>query len=80
MARSIAQHDAGWSAQISRATLTASTSTPVADAKLVVTDPINDVPAMRRDLEVDRGALWDRIRDLTGYDLTLDSAGTPPTS
>ena len=48
--------------------------------EVVVTDPINDVPAMRRDLQVDRGALWDRIRDLTGYDLTLEPAGAPPTS
>ena len=47
---------------------------------MVVTDPINDVPAMRQDLEVDRDTLWERIRDLTGYDLTFEPAGAPPTS
>ena len=47
---------------------------------MVVTDPINDVLAMRQDLQVDRDALWERIRDLSGYDLTLDPAGAPPTS
>ena len=48
--------------------------------EVVVTNPIEDVPAMRQDLEVDRNALWERIRDLNGYDLALDPAGTPPTS
>ena len=47
---------------------------------MVVTDPINDVPAMRQDLQVDRDTLWERIRDLTGYDLTFEPAGAPPTS
>ena len=34
-----------------------------------MTDPIADVPAMWRDLEIDRDALWERIRQLSGYDL-----------
>ena len=41
---------------------------------MVVTDPIDDVPAMWRELKVDRDALWDRIRELSGYDLALDPA------
>ena len=43
--------------------------------EVVVADPIDDVPAMWRDLEVDRDALWERIRALSGYDLALDPGG-----
>ena len=38
----------------------------------VVTDPIDDVSAMWRELAADRDALWDRIRELSGYDLAID--------
>ena len=47
---------------------------------MVVTDPIDDIPAMWRDLEIDRGALWERIRQLSGYDLyaARESPGPGP--
>ena len=79
MARSIAQHDAGWTHDF-RSNLDRIDQYSGCGCELVVADPIDDVPATRRDLQVDRGALWERIRDLTGYDLTLDPAGAPPTS
>ena len=78
MARSIAQHDAGWS-HIFKRDLDRIDQYSDYGYEVVVTDPINDVPAMRKDLQVDRDALCERIRDLTGYDLTLDPAGVPPT-
>ena len=37
--------------------------------EVVVTNPIDDVAAMWQDLERDRVALWERIRQLSGYDL-----------
>ena len=79
MARSIAQHDAGWS-HIFQSDLDRIDQYSDCGCEVVVTDPINDVLAMRQDLQVDRDALWERIRDLSGYDLTLDPAGAPPTS
>ena len=79
MARSIAQHDAGWS-HIFQSDLDRIDQYSDCGCEVVVTDPIDDVLAMRQDLQVDRDALWERIRDLTGYDLTLDPAGAPPTS
>ena len=36
---------------------------------MVVTGPIDDVIAMWCGLEVDRHALWERNRELSGYDL-----------
>ncbi len=46
----------------------------------MVTDPIEDVPAMWRHLEIDRDALWERIRELSGYDLhaARESPGPGP--
>ena len=79
MAQSIAQHDAGWS-HIFQSDLDRIDQYSACGCEVVVTDPIEDVPAMRQDLEVDRNALWERIRDLSGHDLALDPAGTPPTS
>ena len=84
MARSIAQHDAGWS-HLFQSDLDHIDQYSDCGCEVVVTDPINDVPindvpAMRQDLQVDRDALWERIRDLTGYDLTFDPAGAPSTS
>ena len=78
-ARSIAQHDAGWS-HIFQSDLDRIDQYSDCGCAVVVTDPIDDVLAMRQDLQVDRDALWERIRDLSGYDLTLDPAGAPPTS
>ena len=79
MARSIVEHDAGWS-HIFQSDLDRIDQYSSCGCEVVVTDPINDVPAMRQDLKVDRDALWERIRDLSGYDLSLDPAGAPTTS
>ena len=68
MATAIEQYDAGWSHAF-RSDLDRSDQYSGCGCEVVVTDPIDDVPAMWRDLEIDRDALWDRIRELSGYDL-----------
>ena len=67
-AAAIAGHDAGWSHAF-RTDLDRIDQYAYCGCEVVVTDPIDDVPAMWRDLEVDRDALWERIRQLSGYDL-----------
>ena len=74
IARSIAQHDAGWS-HVFQSDLDSIDQYSDCGCEVVVTDPIDDVLAMRQDLQVDRDALWERIRDLSGYDLALDPGG-----
>ena len=69
MAGSIARHDAGWNHRF-RSDLAQIDQYSSCGCEVVVTDPIADVPAMWRNLEVDRDALWERIRQLSGYDLT----------
>ena len=68
MAAAIARDDAGWSHEF-RSDLAQIDQYSDCGCEVVVTDPIADVPAMWRDLEIDRGALWERIRQLSGYDL-----------
>ena len=68
MAAAIARHDAGWSHAF-RSDLERIDQYSGCGCEVVVTDPIDDVPAMWRDLEIDRCALWERIRQLSGYDL-----------
>ena len=68
MATAIARHDAGWS-HIFRSDLERIDQYSGCGCEVVVTDPIDDVAAMWRDLESDRIALWERIRALSGYDL-----------
>ena len=68
MAAAIARHDAGWSPEF-QSDLAQIDQYSDCGCEVVVTDPIADVPAMWRDLEIDRGALWERIRQLSGYDL-----------
>ena len=68
MAAAIARHDAGWSHAF-RSDLAQIDQYSECGCEVVVTDPIADVPAMWRDLEIDRGALWERIRALSGYNL-----------
>ena len=68
MAAAIARHDAGWSHTF-RSDLDRIDQYSGCGCEVVVTDPIDDVPAMWRDLESDRIALWERIRALSGYDL-----------
>ena len=74
IARSIAQHDAGWS-HVFQSDLDRIDQYSDCGCEVVVTDPIDDVLAMRQDLQVDRDALWKRIRDLSGYDPALDPGG-----
>ena len=68
MAAAIARHDACWSHEF-RSDLAQIDQYSDCGCEVVVTDPIADVPAMWRDLEIDRDALWERIRQLSGYDL-----------
>ena len=68
IAAAIARHDAGWSHAF-RSDLERIDQYSSCGCEVVVTDPIDDVPAMWRDLESDRIALWERIRALSGYDL-----------
>ena len=67
MATAIAHHDAGWSHRF-RSDLARIDQYSGCGCEVVVTDPIDDVPAMWRDLEADRNTLWERIRELSGYD------------
>ena len=68
VATAIARHDAGWTRAF-RSDLDRIDQYAYCGCEVVVTDPIDDVPAMWRDLESDRIALWERIRALSGYDL-----------
>ena len=68
VAAAIARHDAAWSHAF-RIDLERIDQYSGCGCEVVVTDPIDDVPAMWRDLESDRIALWERIRALSGYDL-----------
>ena len=73
-ARSMVEHDAAWRHDF-RSNLDRIDQYSDCGCEVVVTDPIDDVPAMWRELEADRDALWDRIRELSGYDLALHPGG-----
>ena len=79
MATAIARHGAGWSHRF-RSDLDRIDQYSSCGCEVVVTDPIADVPAMWRNLEADRDALWERIRQLSGYDLAAagESSGHGP--
>ena len=68
IAAAIARYDAGWSHAF-RSDLDRIDQYSGCGCEVVVTDPIDDVAAMWRDLESDRIALWERICALSGYDL-----------
>ena len=68
MAAAITRHDDHWSHAF-RSDLHCIDQYSGCGCEVVVINPIDDVPAMWRDLEVDRNALWERIRELSGYDL-----------
>ena len=68
IAAAITRHDAGWSHAF-RSDLDRIDQYAYCGCEVVVTDPIDDVAAMWKDLESDRIALWERIRALSGYDL-----------
>ena len=75
MATAIARHDAGWNHSF-RSDLDRIDQYSGCGCEVVVTDPIDDVPALWRDLEIDRDALWDRIHQLSGYDLVQVQASS----
>ena len=77
MAAAIARHDAGWSHEF-QSDLDQIDQYSDCGCEVVATDPIADVPAMWRDLEIDRGALWERIRQLSGYDLSQAQSSSDP--
>ena len=68
IAAAIIRHDAGWSREF-RSDLERIDQYSGCGCEVVVTDPIDDVAAMWKDLESDRIARWERIRALSGYDL-----------
>ena len=67
-AAAIARHDGSWSHGF-RSDLDRIDQYSGCGCEVVVTDPIDDVAAMWRDVVVDRDALWERIHELSGYDL-----------
>ena len=69
MAIAIAHHDAGWTHEF-RSDLDRIDQYSACGCEVVITDPIDDVPTMWRNLEIDRDALWERIHQLSEYDLT----------
>ena len=69
-ASAIAVNDAGWS-HVFRSDLDRIDPYSSCGCAVVVTDPIEDMRAMWRDLEADRDALWERICELSGYDLAV---------
>ena len=75
MATAIARHDAGGNHAF-RSDLDRIDQYSGCGCEVVVTDPIDDVPALWRDLEIDRDALWDRIHQLSGYDLVQVQASS----
>ena len=74
MARSIVEHEAGRIHEF-RSNLDRIDQCAGCGCEVVVTDPIDDVPVMWRDLEVDRDAPWERISELSGYELAIDPGG-----
>ena len=73
MARSIREHATGWEHEF-RSGLDRIDQYAHCGCEVAVTDPINDVPAMWRDLAADRDVLWERIRELSEYDLAAAPA------
>ena len=71
MAAAIAQHDADWTRAF-RSDLDRIDQYSGCGCEVVVTDPIDDVPALWRNLDIDRDALWERIRQLSEYDLAKE--------
>ena len=71
MAEAIGGYDTGWDHKF-RINLQRIDQYSGCGCEVVVTTPIEDVPALWRDLEADRSALWGRIRELSGYDLATD--------
>ena len=68
IAQAIAENDPDWSHQF-ESDLDCRDQYAGCGCEVVVTNPIRNLSALRRDLEADRDALWERIRELCGFDL-----------
>ena len=68
IARLILERDSGWTHQF-RTNLGQLDQYADCGCELVVTDPFRDSPELWESLEQDRAALWQRILELSGYDL-----------
>ena len=73
MARLVQEHDGSWSHRF-QSDLVRIEQYAECGCELVVTEPVTNLPELWEDLEADREALWQRILDLSGYD--LNDAGT----
>ena len=73
MARLIAEHDEGWDHGFHSA-LGRIDQYAYCGCELVVTDPVLDLFDLGECLEADRSALWQRILELSGYDLSESEA------
>ena len=79
VAQALRENDPGWSHQFA-SDLDCIDQYAGCGCEVVVTDPIPDVPALWRALETDRDALWERIRELSGYDLNQPPSPTHSSS
>ena len=68
MARLVDERDGGWSHRF-RSDLERIEQYAECGCELVVTEPLTNLPELWENLEADRNALWQRILDLSGYDL-----------
>ena len=69
MARLIQEHDPGWRHPF-QSDMDQLNQYPECGCELVVTDPVTDLVEVWRSLDTDKDAIWARIRELSGYDLT----------
>ena len=68
MARRVREHDAGWRHEF-RSNLDRIDQYAGCGCELVVADPVGNGPELWESLDEDRDALWQRILELSGYDL-----------
>ena len=68
MAETLKERDPGWNHRFA-SDLDCLDQYNYCGCDVVVTDPITNLDAMWEALETDRDGLWERVRELTGYDL-----------
>ena len=78
MAETLQERDPGWSHQFA-SDLDCLDQYNGCGCEVVVTRSIDDLGAMWEALETDRKALWQRILELSGYDLSVPVAPSPST-
>ena len=78
MAETLGERDPGWTHRFA-SDLDCLDQYNHCACEVVVTSPIDDLDAMWEALEADRKALWQRILDLSGYDLNEEpkTGGAP---